>query len=342
MSGPKVVRRATNRRGWDITPGPEITAYSTVPTGDPVGTVAICTRDRIAAAMAISLKALRYTFLGPGESIVEQIVQGHVLTLQRNECVQRMQGDFIVFIDDDMVFAPDSVSKLVETQRRWDLDIVGALCFQRGEPHQPTLYMRDQESGNYLFREDWDEDAAIEVDATGMAFVLIHKRVFDRILEANTGQGMPTFEERQRMPPPPFFKWTGEFGEDFLFCQEAKAAGCRIVVDTSVKIGHVGEHVITEETFLRQLALRPPEVTEARRKINEAHGLPTLTAEQAQQKLNSAQARPPKSSSPSISPAAMSSPSTSMNRGGRRRMRTTCASSRSGSSAGKTGHGRRS
>jgi hypothetical protein len=340
MSGPKIARRKINGAGWEVSPGPEITAYHTNPVGRVVGTVAICTRDRIAAATAISWKALRYGFLGPAESISEQIVQGHVLTLQRNECVQRMTGDFLVFIDDDMVFAPDAVTQLVETQRKFDLDIVGGLCFQRGAPHQPTLYVREPESGNYQFREDWPEDTALEVDATGMAFVLIHARVFDAILRHNGGEGMPSYEERAHMPPPPFFKWGGEFGEDFLFCQEAKAAGCRVFVDTSVKVGHVGEQIITADTFLRELAFRPPEVAEVRRSRNDRLNLPTVTPDEAmsrlRQRLSTSEAPRTPSSSPSPLPAATQSTSTPTSHAGQPPTPTTSASARSGRSIRKS------
>jgi hypothetical protein len=283
VSGPKIARRHVGQPGWDVRPGPEITVVHDNPPKEAVGTIAICTRDKISAQTAMSWMLTDLSFLAPGEYVSRQIVQGHVLTLQRNECVQRMEGDWILFVDDDMVWQPGDVKTLVETQRKYDLDMVGGLCFQRGAPHQPTLYHRDPDTGGYHFREDWPLDVALEVDATGMAFMLIHRRVFERIL----GEPMPTLAERQRMPPPPFFKWTGEYGEDFLFCQEAKEAGCRIFVDTEVRIGHIAEVTVTEETFLQQLAMRPAQVTELRRLANNRMGLPTVTAEQAIERLRS-------------------------------------------------------
>ena len=122
------------------------------------------------------------------------------------------------------------------------------------------MYMEAaDEAHGYTFLEEWPEDAALEVDATGMAFCLIHKRVFDRILQASIGQNFPSFEERQELPPPPFFKWGGDYGEDFLFCREAKASGSRIFVDTGVKVDHLGMTAINEESFLREIAFRNDE-----------------------------------------------------------------------------------
>lgn len=340
---PRIARRKGDN--WDIEPGGAMQVLATHQQGRVVGTIAMCTRDKISAPTAISWLLSDQSFLKPGEVVSRQIVQGHILTQQRNECVQRLEGDWILFIDDDMTWQPNAIKTLVETREKFDLDILGGLCFQRGAPYQPTMYYADP-TGGYLFREGWDEDAAIEVDATGMAFVIIHARVFDAILRQRTGEGFPSFQERQFMPPPPFFRWEGELGEDFLFCKEAKEAGCRVFVDTSVKIGHIGEHVITQETFLRELATRPPEILPVRRQLNDRLGLPTVTQEEALQILRSLSSPPPTTaptqpSSPSPSPQETSSPLISMNRAGRRAGRTTSGSGPSGRSTGKTGRTRR-
>jgi hypothetical protein len=229
-----------------------------VPGAKCIGTVAICTRDNVSAQTAISMMMdEKSSYLKPGEFALRYIVQGNVLVHQRNQCVRDMDGDWILFIDSDMVFQPKAIMDIIATREKYDFDMLGGLCHQRSEPYQPTVYRRAaNDAHGYTFLEKWEEGAAVEVDATGMAFIIIHKRVFDRILTNAIGMGMPPLEERQKMPPPPFFKWEGEYGEDFTFCQEAKATGSRIYVDTTIGIGHVGQHVITRETFLREVAFR--------------------------------------------------------------------------------------
>lgn len=263
---------------------PRIEVFAAQREGVPIGTIAMCTRDRISAGTAISwLLSDRMSFLAsPEEFVAQYIIQGHVLTLQRNECIQRMQGDWIIFIDDDMTFQPDAIRRLVETQRKYDFDMVGGLCFQRGDPYQPTMYMRESPTdGNYVFLESWEDGEIVEVDATGMAFVLITRR----LLEAIAGE-FPPFEDRLKRRAPSYFRWDEKgYGEDLTFCQDVKKAGGRIFVDTSIKTGHVGEHVITEKTFFHGLMERPDEATEMRRKINAKMGLPTMTSEEARARL---------------------------------------------------------
>lgn len=251
-----------------------------------VGTIAMVTRDRVTAPTAISMLMTDLSFMGVGEYVQRFIIQGNVLVFQRNECIQKMDGDWILFIDSDMTWQPDAIKTLVMTREKFDLDIVGGLCFQRSAPYQPTMYVKaaNAEHG-YTFLEKWDEDTAIEVDATGMAFCLIHKRVFDRILVQQTGEGFPDLDTRKQMVPPPFFRWTGEYGEDFLFCREAKESGSRIFVDTAVKIGHVGDQMITEETFFREIAFRHPDAQSFREAQLASVGFTAMTPSQARERL---------------------------------------------------------
>jgi hypothetical protein len=126
------------------------------------------------------------------------------------------------------------------------------------------------------------------VDGTGFAFILIHRRVFERMVrvyEERPGFHWPPIEQRESMPPPNFFRWMDGVGEDLRFCQDAKAIGCRIYVDTRIEIDHVSETTINHRSFLQELATRDPEVEQARRELNDQLGLPTMTAAEARDRL---------------------------------------------------------
>lgn len=264
---------------------PELTIYREERIGKKaIGTIAMCTRDKISAGTVISwLLSDRGSFLDEDEYIAQLIIQGHVLTLQRNECIQRMEGDWIIFVDDDMTWQPDAFKRLIATHKKHQLDMVSALCFQRGAPYQPTLYMREKPTeGQYIFLEDWNDGDVVEVDATGMAFTLITKR----LLAAIAGE-FPSQKERIRRRPPAYFRWDEKgFGEDLTFCQDAKMADAHIFVDTSIKTGHISEITVDHGVFLSQLAQRPDDIIEMRRSLNKKFGFPTVTREQAQEKLH--------------------------------------------------------
>jgi hypothetical protein len=266
-------------------PAAAVKVFSSSPGTKPTGTIAICVRDHINTSTFMSALHNDWSWLN-GRGVSWLVVQGSMLVLQRNECLRQMEGDWILFIDDDMVWQPDTIGKLVasweETQAQFEEPIImGALCARRESPHDPTTYMRDsQHSGKYRLLEKWDTDL-VEVDATGMAFVLVPKAA----LMAMTDDTFPIDKETRLIyDPPRIFRWTS-MGEDLHFCQDAKKAGCRIIVDTRLKIGHVTEHVVTHDNFLQNLADRSQEDEDMVRAMNDKHGLPTMTAEEARNAL---------------------------------------------------------
>jgi len=84
---------------------------------------------------------------------------------------------------------------------------------------------------------------------------------------------------------PPIFEWTAHMGEDLRFMQQAKAADCKIFVDTRNKIGHMAEIPVSYDNFLEHLARRSREDEDMVRQINDKHGLPTMTADEAKERL---------------------------------------------------------
>lgn len=151
----------------------------------------------------------------------------------------------LLWIDDDMVFAPQSAERLLAH----DLPIVGGLCFNRRHPYMPILLRRWPAGANmgtdeygYVYEDEARVEIEakgtplFEVDATGAAFLLVKREVFETVGEK------------------PFANIRG--GEDVSFCRRAQEAGFKVFVDTSVGIGHVGEVVVDFEFARRNRKLR--------------------------------------------------------------------------------------
>jgi len=269
----------------DIVPSAEVQMGEVLyPEGEPLGTVAFPVRDQMHTNTVLSLISTDWR----GLPVDRRVVKGNVLTLQRNALVARMRGDWILFIDSDMYWQPDAVRRLIESKAELEndhgveVDVLGALCFRRGFPHQPTLYRSTtKEGGPYRSLEQWAE-GYVEVDATGMAFALVTKMAFERI----AGNPMPSYEERREHDRhPDFFTWHGAVGEDLRFCQNVRKAGGRIFVDTRIEIGHMTEMQVDRKAFLLQLANRDEEAVEHAKEVNTSLGLPTVTPEEAKAEL---------------------------------------------------------
>lgn len=150
----------------------------------------------------------------------------------RNDIVQNaisLGATKLIMMDVDMIYHPKTITRLLSH----NLPIVGALCFRRYPPFDSIVLRGD--SKGYVPVDEWEENELLECDATGAGCILYDMEVF-------------------RKMPAPWFKFrhdpeTGAgIGEDVGFCQDLKAAGYRIFVDTSVPADHLTLMAINRNT----------------------------------------------------------------------------------------------
>jgi len=145
----------------------------------------------------------------------------------------------LMWIDDDMVFPPDAIARLLAH----DLPIVGGVCHNRRHPFMPILMMKVPSGIGYGFMYDYEERAdargLVPVDATGAAFILVKREVYEKIAEKLN-------KEKHEGP----YTQLGA-GEDISFCSRAQQVGYPIWIDTTLQIGHVGE-VVVDDAFARR------------------------------------------------------------------------------------------
>jgi GT2 family glycosyltransferase len=141
----------------------------------------------------------------------------------------------LLWIDDDMVFAPDALRRLLAH----DLSIVGGLCHGRRAPHYAPILLHRQPGGmmGYAYQHDYPL-GLVEVDATGGAFLLVKREVFETIEERFKAPGEGPWSDRGH-------------GEDTSFCERAKECGYKVFVDTTLEIGHIAE-VVVDSAFSKR------------------------------------------------------------------------------------------
>lgn len=184
------------------------------------------------------------TLLKPG---VGQFIDsvGSVIHESRNLLVEKaleLECTHVLFIDDDMIFPPEALVKLLEH----DVDIVCGLAFRRLPPYDPVIF---KQHVNDILATEKIKQGLVEIDACGSAFILIKRRVFDKM-------------------PNPWYKWgdtslgiyveSGGLGEDLSFSLRAKRMGFKVYCDTDLIITHLGqEKEVTDETYLKYKANNP-------------------------------------------------------------------------------------
>lgn len=202
-----------------------------------------------------------YSFVGldkpPGTRLTK--VASRPADIARNEIIQKLERDWLFFMDADQTFAPGTLRKLLS----WDLPIVSGLYFKSpGNPVPHSYKYAYQETtgpikdahfysplidpiAQFLFKHTDEikqneavvlpskKEDLIECDGVGGGCLLIHRQVLDAI-------------------EPPWFEYNkGTFvGEDFYFCRKVQAAGFKIFTDPGVICGHKMKGFIGAEHFL--------------------------------------------------------------------------------------------
>lgn len=193
----------------------------------------------------------------------------------RNQVAAQMvtsDCDWLLWVDTDMGFDADALDKLLMVADPVARPVVGGLCFAaRQYAHdgmngywtrpQPTLYdWKDNPDGGsgFVITPMYPVNALMQVSATGSAFILIHRSVFERIAETV----IPGTAEKigaawyDRTPAP-----NGELlGEDISFCVRANLAGIPVHVHTGVRTSHYKAQWLQEKDHWR--SYNPPPATE--------------------------------------------------------------------------------
>ncbi len=188
----------------------------------------------------------------PPNTLITKIVGGTV-DVARNQIIDKMERDWIFFMDSDQTFPPETLERLLN----WDVPIVSGLYFKpygKPVPHaykymweEAKKYDQEEDPADHFYISMVNEVAAylakyyehlvktdlptallppkkedlIECDGVGGGCLLIHKRVFDALEK-------------------PYFKCNPGtlVGEDFYFCRKAREAGFKIYLDAGILCGH--------------------------------------------------------------------------------------------------------
>lgn len=178
----------------------------------------------------------------------------------RNEVVRQFleqDAEYLLWTDTDMGFPPNAADMLLSVASP-DRPIVGALCFINKELAQdgtggfvctprPTIFdwaPVGPDQHGFTPRLWYPPNAVVECGATGSAFILIHRTVFEKIggdwysklVNPETGKAM---------------------SEDISFCVRAKMEGFPTHVHTGVRTTHHKDVWVSEPQYWRELQAPP-------------------------------------------------------------------------------------
>jgi hypothetical protein len=161
----------------------------------------------------------------------------------RNDIVKKalaVGATSLLMCDVDMVYHPKTIPQLLSHR----LPVVGAMSFRRYPPFDPIMLKVNGD--RYKSIEEWEEGSLVEVDATGAGCLMFDMQIFNKM-------------------PQPWFRFQinpdsgATIGEDVGFCQDLKAAGYKIFVDTSVPSDHLTTFAVNRQTHILYKSMKAAE-----------------------------------------------------------------------------------
>lgn len=161
-----------------------------------------------------------------------------LIYMARNELAMKaihMGADYILWLDSDMVFEPDLMTRLFESLKANDADFVSGLYFKRFPPYEPVAYSKFDIVDDETIVEKMTEvpKTVTAVGGVGFGCVLM-----------STALALAVYNEYNTMFAP-----IGNVGEDIAFCYRAQTLGYKVLLDPSIRCGHVGHYVVTEDLY---------------------------------------------------------------------------------------------
>jgi hypothetical protein len=144
--------------------------------------------------------------------------------------------DELLWIDDDIVFEPEDVARL-----RGSGEALVAGVYPKKGRRELALHAAPGTS-SFTFGPD---GGIVEVRYAGTGFMYTHRRLYDAMAAE-----LPTCNAHFGEPVVPYFlpfvveteKGPWYLGEDYAFCERTRRAGFRVLVDTRVRLFHVGTY----------------------------------------------------------------------------------------------------
>lgn len=187
--------------------------------------------DSVPSQFAQSLATLNKV-----EECVVAFQMGSLIYNSRNylaTAAVKMEADYILWLDSDMVFPTDTLERLWKDRDKGD--IVTGVYYRRVEPYKPVLYSKLDIDDNGCQWENCEDikDEIFEVEGCGFGCVLTPTNVFVDVVNRFGNMFAPI----------------SGVGEDLSFCWRAKQCGYNIVADPRIPLGHVGHYVVDRKFY---------------------------------------------------------------------------------------------
>ena len=198
--------------------------------------IAVPCMDMVPARFTKALRCLRTV----GDCEVDFNIGSLVYTSRNALATKAIQteADYVLWLDSDMEFKPDTLERMIKVLQENDLDILTGLYFRRVSPYSPVLFDQLDIDGEICWWSEFKEipDGLFEVGGCGFGLVLMKTDVFIDV-QGRFGN---------------MFAPIANNGEDIAFCWRARQVGYKIFCDPSIEANHIG-YLTVDRAFYEAL-----------------------------------------------------------------------------------------
>lgn len=178
-----------------------------------------------------------------------------LITQARNSLVAdflETDADTLLFVDSDVIVSPEAILRLLALSI--GKDVTAGIYPRRGADRKFFLDMPTDEHNRLMF----DENGLLQLNRIGTGFMMIQRHVLEGMIAKHPEWGYENnVNKRKDYALFDFVLKDGQyFGEDYSFCDRARADGYTIYLDPSISLPHVGTEEFTrnfEEDVLKPL-----------------------------------------------------------------------------------------
>ena len=146
------------------------------------------------------------------------------------------RAPYLIFIDRDIVFTQEDIGKLLDSLKS-GYDLIAGCYTIHG-----SMWLASSDEEKFHLDGTIKEVKYLATGFMGITRNLLEKMIGELELplmhEADETQTYPFFEERWHKDPDVGNMW---LSEDYDFCHKARQVGIKSYLDTSIRLGHLGD-----------------------------------------------------------------------------------------------------
>jgi hypothetical protein len=197
---------------------------------------------KVSLKLAISLAKFAQAAPHHGVTIqIGSICGCSVVSRARNLLAQDMlESDCtdLLFVDSDINFEPDDIFRLMAWGSDPKKGIIAGVPRTRSET-KVYIATLNHDKNNDLTMNGM---GLVRADRVATAFMLVRRDVFETLAREHPEWQYDDHKSNRRLTAMFDFMLTeeGYIGEDYLFCDRARAHGFEVWIDPTIKLGHMG------------------------------------------------------------------------------------------------------